>query len=288
MKDVTLENITDAVIQSIDGTQDARLKQLLTVFTRKAHEAVRETGLTQDEWVGLVDFMRRSGEISTEQRNEFILLSDLFGVSSLVDLMNAAKPSEGTVSSLLGPFYVPGAPLLPVGGDMIGDNDGDRIVVQGRVLSASGEPIAGAELEFWQNAANGLYSNTDPDQDDDNLRRRMFSGDDGGYSLSTIRPIAYKVPEDGPGAEIVRATGRHSWRPAYLHAQIQANGHKPLITEMFNAADDYIEEDAVFGVRGPLAVPFDRDPTADESTRFAHVAEPFHMVDFDIVLQPAE
>ncbi len=288
MKDVTLDNITDAVVQSIGGTMDARLKQLLTVFTRKVHEAVRETGLTQDEWVALVDFMRRSGDISTEQRNEFILLSDLFGLSSLVDLMNAAKPSEGTVSSLLGPFYVPGAPLLSVGGDMIGDNDGDRIVVQGRVLSAGGDSIAGAELEFWQNAANGLYSNTDPDQDDDNLRCRMLSGDDGSYSLSTIRPIAYTVPEDGTGGEVVRATGRHCWRPAHLHVQIQAADHKPLVTEMFNAADEFIEEDAVFGVRAPLAVPFDRDPTAEERARFAHVAEPFHMVDFDIVLQSAE
>ena len=286
MKDLTLENVTDAVLHSIEGTEDARLKELLTIFIRKAHEAVRESGLTHNEWLQLTEFLRRAGEFSSDQRNEFILLSDVLGISSLVDLMNASKAPDATVSSLLGPFYTPDAPMLPVGGDLIGDNDGARIVFQGRVLSAAGDPIPGATLEFWQNAANGLYSNVDPDQDDNNLRCRMRSDENGNYGLSTVLPIPYEVPDDGPGGAYVRATGRHCWRPAHLHVLVHADGYKDLVSELFNAADEYIKEDAVFGVRGPLAVPFDRTPTAEDKARYADVAEPFQMVDFDFVLQP--
>lgn len=287
MKDLTYENVTEAVLQSIEGTPDARLKEILGVLIRKAHEAVRETGLTHEEWLQMTEFLRRAGDISSDQRNEFILLSDVLGISSLVDLMNAAKAPDATVSSLLGPFFTPDAPMLPAGGDLIKDNAGDRLVFQGRVLSADGTPIPGAMLEFWQNAANGLYSNVDPDQDDDNLRCRMLSDADGAYSLSTVRPIPYEVPEDGPGGEFVRATGRHCWRPAHLHVLVHAEGYKDLVSELFNESDEYIEEDAVFGVRGALAVPFDRAPSDAEKQRFAGVAEPFHMVDFDFVLQPA-
>ena len=248
MRDLTLDNITGAVLRSIDGTQDRRLKELLTVFIHKAHEAVRETGLTHAEWLRLTEFLRRTGEATTAQRNEFILMSDVFGITSLVDLLSAAGNPEATDPSPLGPFYLPDAPMLPVG----------------RVLSASGDPVPGALMEFWQNAANGLYSNTDPEQDDDNLRCRMVADADGSYSLSTIRSIAYEVLEDGTGCEFVRATGRHRWRPAHLHVRVQAARHKPLVTEVFNAQDQYIEEDAVFGVRASLAVRFDREPTADE------------------------
>lgn len=286
MKNLTLDNVTDAVMRSIEGTQDPRLKELLTVLIRKAHEAVRETGLTHEEWLKLTEFMRRTGEATSEQRNEFILMSDVLGISSLVDLMNAASAPDATVSSLLGPFYTPDAPMLPAGGDLIGDNDGDRIVFQGRVLSATGEPVSGAMLEFWQNAANGLYSNVDPDQDDNNLRCRMLSEGDGSYSLSTVRPIPYEVPEDGTGGEFVRATGRHCWRPAHLHVLVHADGHKDLVSELFNSEDEYIEEDAVFGVRDALSVPFDREPTNAERTQYDKVAVPFQMVDFDFVLQP--
>ncbi len=289
MKDLSLENITDAVLQSIDGTQDARLKELLTVFIRKAHEAVRETELKHNEWAALTEFLRRAGDISSEQRNEFILLSDVFGITSLIDLVSASDtPEETTAPSVLGPFYVPNAPLLSPGDDMIADNDGDRVVISGRVLSANGDPLSGAMLEFWQNAANGLYSNMDPTQDDTNLRCRMLTGDNGAYSFSTIRPVPYEVPDDGPGGEFIRATGRHCWRPAHLHVKVQAADHGDLVTELFNTQDDYIEEDAVFGVRSSLVVPFDRTPTTEESARYAHVAKPFHMVDFDFVLQPAD
>ena len=286
MKDLTLENITDAVVHSLDATQDARLKEILTIFIRKAHEAATEASLTHAEWEGLMNFLLATGNISDEQRNEFILMSDLIGLTSLVDLLASSNAPDASERSVLGPFYVPGAPMLDVGGDLIQDNEGDRVVALGRVLSTAGEPIPGALLEFWQNAANGLYSNVDPSQDDNNLRCRMMSADDGSYSLSTIRPIAYEVPDDGPGGDYMRATGRHCWRPAHLHVRVHAEGYEDLVTEVFNTLDKYIEEDATFGVRSTLAIPFNREPTDNEKSQWSHLAEPYHMVDFDFVLQP--
>ncbi len=286
MKDLTLDNMTDAVINSIAGTQDQRLKDVLTIVIRKMHEAAIEAKITHAEWEGLMNFLMATGDISDAQRNEFILLSDLTGLTSLIDLLGSANAPEASERSVLGPFYVPNAPMLEPGGDLIKDNDGDRVIALGQVRSTTGEAIPGALLEFWQNAANGLYSNVDPSQDDNNLRCRMMSADDGSYSLSTIRPIAYEVPDDGPGGDYMRATGRHCWRPAHLHVRVHAEGYEDLVTEVFNTLDKYIEEDATFGVRSTLAIPFNRKPSPDEQARFSHVAAPFRMVDFDFVLQP--
>jgi hydroxyquinol 1,2-dioxygenase len=286
MKDVTIDNITDAVVHSLEGTKDPRLKQVLSVMVQKIHEATLEVGLTHAEWEDLVGFLYRTGKASNEQRNEFILMSDLLGLSTLVDMIASNSAPEASERSVLGPFYIPDAPMLPTGGDLILDNEGDRIVTLGRVTSTSGEPVAGALLEFWQNAANGLYSNVDPDQDDNNLRCRMLTDADGTYSLTTIRPLAYEVPDDATGGEFIRATGRHCWRPAHLHVRVHADGYEDLVTEVFNTLDKYIEEDATFGVRSSLAIPFNREPTDEERKTFASVAEPFHMVDFDYVLQP--
>ncbi|MBT6094694.1 MAG: hydroxyquinol 1,2-dioxygenase [Rhodospirillaceae bacterium] len=286
MKDLTLDNMTDVVISSIADTEDPRLKEVLSIVIRKIHEAAIEVQITHAEWEGLMNFLLAAGNISDAQRNEFILLSDLTGLTSLVDLIASSSSPDASERSVLGPFYVPNAPMIESGGDLIADNEGDPVVALGRVLSSTGEPIPGAMMEFWQNAANGQYSNVDPTQDDNNLRCRMLSNDDGSYEVSTIRPIAYEVPDDGPGGEYMRATGRHCWRPAHLHVRVHADGYEDLVTEVFNTLDKYIEEDAVFGVRSSLAIPFNREPTPDEQARFSHVASPFHMVDFDFVLQP--
>jgi hydroxyquinol 1,2-dioxygenase len=286
MKDITIDNITDAVVGSLAGTDDARLKELLTVLVRKLHEGAQEASLTHAEWEGLVNFLYKTGVASSEQRNEFILMSDLLGLSTMVDMISSSNAPEASERSVLGPFYIPDAPMLPVGGDLIKDNEGDRIVTLGRVTSTSGAPLAGAMLEFWQNAANGLYSNVDPDQDDNNLRCRMLSDENGYYSLSTIRPLAYEVPDDATGGEFIRATGRHCWRPAHLHVRVHADGHEDLVTEVFNTLDKYIDQDATFGVRSSLAIPFNREPSEVEKSLFSHLQSPYKMVDFDYALQP--
>lgn len=286
MKDLTYQNITEAVVASISKTEDPRLKEILTVLVQKTHELVKEVELSHGEWERAMGFLLRAADISSDKRNEFIILSDLLGVSSLIDLIKSGDAGGVSEQSLLGPFYIADMPLLESGGDLIKDNEGARIVVSGRVASAAGEPIGGALLDIWQNAANGLYSTEDPDQSDDNLRCRLHVDGDGTYCFSTIRPIAYKVPGDGASGAYQRATGQHGWRPAHIHVRVSAEGFEPIVTEIFDSADKYIEEDAVFGVRASLAVPFDRKPTAEERDRHGQIETPFHMVDFDFRLRP--
>ena len=162
------------------------------------------------------------------------------------------------------------------------------MVVQGRVLSTDGTPLPGALVDVWQNAANGLYSNVDPDQSDNNLRCRTYTSENGEYCYSSIIPFAYEVPDDGTGGTYMQVTGRHCWRPAHIHARVSAKGYEELVTEVFNSLDQYIDEDATFGVRRSLVLPFNREPSDDEKRRFSHIKEPFHMVDFDFILKPLE
>ncbi len=286
MRNIAYDNITDAVVKSIDGTANPRLKEVLSAVIRKSHELVKEIDLTHEEWEAAMNFLLRTGQISDERRNEFVLLSDLFGISSLVDIIASNAAPDASERSVLGPFYRENAPFLEVGGDLIKDNDGDRVVFQGYVRSTSGEPIAGALLDVWQNAANGEYENVDPTQPDYNLRCRMLTDEKGFYCYSSIRPYPYEVPDDGPGGEFMAATGRHCWRPAHLHARVSAQGYGELVTEVFNTSDSYIDEDATFGVRASLTVPFDREATEEELARHPGVERPFKMVDFDFVLKP--
>jgi len=288
MRNITYNNITDNVIKSIDGTPDTRLKEVLTAAISKIHELVKEIDLTHEEWEAAMNFLLRTGKISDEQRNEFILLSDLIGVSSLVDIIASKAAPGSSEQSVLGPFYRENAPFLEVGGDLIKDNEGDRVVFQGYVRSTAGDPIAGALLDVWQNAANGLYENIDSTQPDYNLRCRMLTDKNGFYCFSSICPLAYEVPDDGPGGEFMEATDRHCWRPAHLHARVSAEGYGDLVTEVFNTRDKYIDEDATFGVRESLAIPFDRSPTNDELKRHQNLVQPFSMVDFDFILKPLE
>lgn len=288
MQNITYETITDAVVKSIDNTQDPRLKEVLSAFIRKTHELVKEIDLTHEEWEAAMNFLLRTGEISDDKRNEFVLLSDLFGVSSLVDMIATNATPGASERSVLGPFYRENSPFLEIGGDLIKDNDGDRVVFQGYVRSTDGSPIEGALVDTWQNAANGQYENVDPSQPDYNLRCRMYTDENGYYCFSSIRPIAYEVPDDGPGGEFMAATGRHCWRPAHLHTRVSAEGFGELVTEVFNTLDKYIDQDATFGVRASLAIPFNREPTETEQARHANIEQPFKMVDFDYVLKPIE
>ena len=235
-----------------------------------------------------LELLFQAGEISDSERNEFVLFSDVLGLSSLVDMVNS--PPDGTPSSVLGPFHILGAPELPVGGDMRNDNDGDAVVVGGRVLTTDGEPIEGAEIEIWQTADNGLYSGQDESQPNYNLRARMKTGADGRYLFTTIRPAPYTVPDDGPVGELLHATGRHPWRPSHLHFIVTANGYKRLVTEVFPSDDPYLDQDAVFGVREQLVMTYrlENDPSTlpDDLDIKDKLTEGFFVVDFDFILSP--
>ena len=255
MRDPNETSITDAVLSSIAKTDDPRLKEVLSAVVRHLHDLAREVRPTHQEWAAVIDFLYRAGKISTPERNEFILTSDILGVSSLVDIISS-PPSGGTEVSVLGPFYVADQEILPIGADLVHGQPGEPVTVQGRVLSTAGAPIEGAMLDFWQTAANGLCDVQDPDQTVGNLRGRMLTNGEGRYQFRTVRPCPYTVPDDGPVGDVLHATGRHPWRPAHLHFKVSADGYRPIVTELFPADDKYIDEDAVFGVRDSLAVPF--------------------------------
>jgi protocatechuate 3,4-dioxygenase beta subunit len=285
MRDITQNNITQGVIESFGGAGNARFRLVIERLVTHLHAFAREVGLTHEEWKAAVDFLHAAGKISDDRRNEFILLSDVLGLSALVDLIHSAPGA--TESSELGPFYAEGSRLMPVGSDLVKDNAGDRVLVSGRVLDERGRPIPGALLDFWQAAANGLYPEQDAEQDPHNLRCKMLTDAEGRYAFATVRPAPYSVPYDGPVGTLLRAGARSAWRPGHFHFIIKADGYIPLVTELFGSDDPYIASDAVFGVRRSLTVPFVRQECADAAAP-CKVTPPYYRVDFDFRLRAAQ
>ncbi len=284
MQSVTKDTITDAFVAYCEKTTSPRLKFVLSKLAAHLHGFAREVGLTHEEWQAAMALLDRAGQISSPERSEFILFSDVLGLTSLVDMINSGNGR--TEYSNLGPFYIAGARWLEPGGDVIGDNEGDHVAFHGRILdAASGKPVPGAVLDVWQTASNGLYSNQDPRQPEGNLRFRMKTDANGGYAFTTVRPAPYTVPEDGPVGDLLRATGRRPWRPAHFHFLISADGRRALVTEIFPADDPYIDEDPVFGVRKQLVVRLVKE--SDSSTipwRLAaanRLKQPFYRIQYD-------
>ena len=253
MQSVNQDTITDAFVAYCEKTASPRLKFVLSKLATHLHAFAKEARLTHEEWQTAMTLLDRAGQISSPERSEFILFSDVLGLTAMVDMINSGNGR--TEYSNLGPFYIAGAQWLEIGGDLIGDNDGDHVVCYGNVLdAASRKPVPGAVLEIWQTASNGLYSNQDPKQPVGNLRCRMKTDANGGYAFTTIRPAPYTIPEDGPVGDLLRATGRRPWRPAHFHCMISAPGLRTLTTEIFPDDDPFIDEDPVFGVREQLVV----------------------------------
>lgn len=289
MRNVTPQTLEGELLALMADDTDPRLRVVLTALVKHLHAFAKEVGLTHAEWRKGLELLTKAGEMTDEERNEFVLFSDVLGLSSLVDMLNS--PKGCTNSSVLGPFHILGAPALPVGGDMIGDNPGQQVVVEGHVRDTDGNPLSDANIEIWQTADNGLYSNQDTAQPEYNLRASMTTGDDGRYALSTVRPAPYLVPTDGPVGEMLNATGRHAWRPSHLHFIIQAEGYRSLVTEVFPSDDPYLDKDAVFGVRTDLVMeyaPGDRASLADDIIARDKLADSFAKVDFDFILPAAE
>ncbi|MCY6381986.1 dioxygenase [Hoeflea prorocentri] len=286
MRNVTSDNLTQAFLDYCGPDTSPRLRFILEHLVRHLHDFVKETGLTHDEWRKGIELLTSAGEMTDSERNEFVLMSDVLGLSSLVDMINS-KP-EATSSSVLGPFHILGAPELAFGGDLKGDNEGATVIVQGTVSDANGKPIAGAGIELWQTADNGLYSNQDPAQGEYNLRAHLTTKNDGQYALTTVRPAPYTVPDDGPVGELLHATGRHPWRPSHLHFIVSAPGFQTLVTEVFPSDDPYLDEDAVFGVRSDLIMDYveetDTSLVPDLFEAKDRLTVPFYKVDFDFKL----
>lgn len=256
MRNLTPATITQAFADYARNAPSERTRNLLVGLAGHLHSFVRDNKVTQEEWGAAIDALTRAVRFTDDKRNEYILFSDLLGVSSLVDMVNTS--TSGTSSSVLGPFHIEGAPELANGGDLWRGQVGEPLVVSGRIVDEKGSPATGAVLALWQNAGNGLYAQQDKDQSPTNYHARLAVAPDGSFAFSTVRPVSYTVPDDGPAGDMLRALGRHAWRPAHLHMIIKAPGHKPLVTEFFPEDDQYLDQDAVFGVRGGLVLPFKR------------------------------
>ena len=256
MRNLTPASITQAFADYARNAPSARARTLLVSLAGHLHSFVRENKVTQAEWNAAIDALTRATQFTDDKRNEYILFSDLLGVSSLIDMVNAA--GSGTPSSVLGPFHIEGAPELPNGGDLWRGQVGEPLVVSGRVVDENGTPATGTVLALWQNAGNGLYAQQDSEQAATNYHARLTVADDGSFAFSTVRPVSYKVPDDGPAGDMLRILGRDAWRPAHLHMIVKAPGRPPLITEFFPEDDEHLDGDAVFGVRSGLVLPFTR------------------------------
>lgn len=283
MRDITTENITRAVQESWTNADDPRLKEVLQRLAQHLHAFIRDVRPSHDEWLAAVDFLWRCGRISDDKRNEFALLSDVMGATSLVDLMNDTP--EATRGSVLGPFYTDDSPTVPFGADLVGDNEGDAILLTGVVRDTAGRPIPGAVVDMWQTNTKGVYATQDPTQADDNLRCKQLCDTEGRYAFTTVEPGPYTIPMDGPVGALVTRMRRSPWRPAHYHFIVRAEGHRPIVTEVFFPHDPYLGSDAVFGVRAPLV----RDISPVENSGGPPVAtqrRPLHRIDFDFTLMP--
>jgi catechol 1,2-dioxygenase len=259
------------------------MKEIMISLIRHLHGFVRETGVTPAEWKMGIEFLTAVGHITDDKRQEFILLSDTLGISAMVDLVRHSRlAAHGTDSSLLGPFYRDGAPELPPGAGIARDTEGEAIAVRGQVTDARGEGLAGALLDVWQAAPNGLYDIQDEHQPEMNLRGRFRTDADGRYEFRSLKPKSYPVPNDGPVGVLLRAQGRHPYRPAHIHFLITADGYEPLITALYIAGDAYIESDAVFGAKQSLTVGYHKSRAANGNDDKAP-----DLLEFDFTLAPA-
>jgi hydroxyquinol 1,2-dioxygenase len=283
---LTPEELTAKVLASFAGCADARLRDLMQALVRHAHDLVREVGLTPAEWEQAIGVLTRTGQITDDRRQEFILWSDSLGVSMLVDAIEHTLPAGATESTVLGPFYVPGSPLREYGADITREAAGMPALVHGRVLALDGAEIAGAELDVWQNGDDRLYAVQRPEASEDHLRGRFLTREDGSYAFLAVRPVPYPIPDDGPVGAMLEATGRHPWRPAHIHMIVRAAGYRSLTTHLFDGASDYLESDAVFAVKPSLLREFAEHRAGDPDPP-PGVPGDWVSVRNDIVLAPA-
>jgi hydroxyquinol 1,2-dioxygenase len=281
----TPADITAAVVASFDGCDDNRLREVMQALARHLHEFATEVRLTPSEWEEAIRVLTATGRITDERRQEFILWSDSMGLSMLVDALANPLPAGATESTVLGPFYVPGSPAREYGESMAEESAGTPAWVHGRVLSVDGSPIAGAELDVWQNGDDELYAVQRPEAPEDHLRGRYSTREDGSYAFLAVRPVPYPIPYDGPVGAMLDSTGRHPWRPAHIHMIVRAPGYKPVTTHVFDRESDYLDSDAVFAVKPSLLRDF-VPRSADDPDRPAGVDGDWVSVENDIVLAP--
>ena len=253
MRNIDERTITDAVLQSLAATPDARLKEIVASLVSHLHDFAREVRLTEAEWRSAIDFLTATGQKCSDTRQEFILLSDTLGISMLTIALNHAKPAGATEATVFGPFHTDDAPHVAQGTDIAQGAPGQPMFVRATVLGPDGEAVADAAVDVWQADEDGLYDVQRPELADTRRARAVLRTDAAGVvRFRSIVPTAYPIPVDGPVGRMLAATGRHPWRPAHLHFLIRADGYEPLTTHIFRAGDPYLDSDVVFGVRSSL------------------------------------
>ncbi|MFD8813500.1 intradiol ring-cleavage dioxygenase [Streptomyces sp. NPDC059627] len=281
----TEDAVTTEAVDSLRGTDDPRLRELLTALIRHLHAFTRETRLTQREWEAAVAFLTETGQTCTDTRQEFILLSDVLGLSMLVETINGHDDPGSTESTVLGPFHMTESPVRELGANIDLVGTGEPCVVSGVVRSADGTPLPGAVLDVWQADPHGFYDVQQPDVQPPGNGRGLFTADgEGRFRFRTCVPSEYPIPTDGPVGALLKATGRHPYRPAHIHFIVSAAGHAPVTTHIFVAGGAYLDSDAVFAVKESLVKDF--TPTDDPALAGEYgVPNPFRHARFDLVLE---
>jgi hydroxyquinol 1,2-dioxygenase len=284
MPHVTEANLTDLAVERWKNIPDPRLRQIMTSLIKHLHGFVREVELTEAEWATAIDWLTRTARMCTEKRQEFILASDVLGVSMLVDAINHRLATDATPTTVTGPFHVHDSPELAQGANMADGAPGIPCFVSGFVRGLDGKPIKGAVLDVWQTDGEGLYE-AQRETDGPWLRAIYRSGADGSYVIRTVAPIGYTIPMDGTVGELMQRTKISHMRPAHIHFLVEAPGYHRIITHIFQAGDRYIDTDVVFGVKEPLIVNFEKK--ASGRTPSGETSEaPFYDVKYDFTLQP--
>lgn len=254
MRNITLDNITDAVTGAMKKDIPDRNREIMTAAIKHFHAFAKEVNLSHGEWLEGCEWMRRAGEISSEARNEFILICDILGVEVLVDMLDNKVTDGESESTVLGPFYRENPPVLPKGASIIQkDFDNQKTVrVSGRVLDTDGRPLQNVQIDVWEDAPNGLYEQQDPDQPDYNLRGRFVTDADGSFEFVGLRPEPYSIPYDGAAGELLNYMGHHPMRPGHIHFMMNKEGYKPLISQIYDSESEYLDNDSVFAVKESL------------------------------------
>ncbi|GAA3101643.1 dioxygenase [Streptomyces rectiviolaceus] len=280
--------VTETVLDSLRSTPDPRLRELLSGLVRHLHAFVRESRLTQEEWERAVAFLTETGQQCTDTRQEFILLSDVLGLSSLVETLGGPGGPTATEPTVLGPFHLTESPRRELGADidLLGSGDGEPCVVSGRVVAADGTPLPGARLDVWQADTHGYYDVQQPGVQPSGNGRGLFTADaEGRFWFRSCVPSPYPIPVDGPVGSLLAATARHPYRPAHIHFIASADGHAPVTTHLFVAGSPYLASDAVFAVKHSLVRDFTETDDPVRAREFG-VPNPFRHATFDLVLAP--
>ena len=275
--------VTEEVVASFDDAHSARYREVMQSLVRHLHEFVRDVRLTDEEWHEAIGFLTDTGRMCDDKRQEFVLLSDVLGLSMLTVAVNEVADSAATQTTVFGPFFVEGSPEIALGGDLAAGALGQPCWVEGTIRAASGEPVAGARIDVWEADGEGLYD-VQYDCAVTANRGHLFADATGSFCFWSVRPVAYPIPTDGPVGRLLIAAGRGGMRPAHIHFMIRADGYRKLTTHVFVAGDEYLSHDAVFGVKEQLIADFVDHPATEPPPPGGPAGSVWSSMSYDFVL----